>query len=272
MKDLHIVSWNLKDGLSDPTRTDALQTELLQVGPDIAVLPEAAAEDANVNSESMYRFREAGYTVHTANYDDTDGRKDRHKLVVLAKEDLEHTADILRLAGRTAICVEFTNSDLQFLGVHLDDRNEKTRQSQTVDAIEALNSAAIVAGDFNAMHHADPRAKALRALRPIAMLLPSQNPVPGVKQSKITRIGSIAQRLTGMADGGTLELWKTAGFTDLAADYTPTMLAGNRATVQLDHVLTRGVVVTEPTHVLGLSGSDHHAISARLQHSAYESN
>lgn len=259
--DLEIVSWNLRDQINDP----ALQRSVLDVAPDIAVFPEARSEDTALEQATWQRFENAGYTVYDHAYQDDDGRKDRHALVVAVKPELVRVANSVRLVSRSAIRLTL-HGGVDFMGVHLDDRHEGRRLGQAAMAIRYLGESAMVAGDFNAMYPDVGQARLLRTVRPFAKLLPAKDPVPGEKTPKLQRLGSLSQRLTDMASGTTMELFRHADFRDADPTHSPTMKKGPIA-AQLDHILYRGdTAVSESTVVEDADGlSDHKRIRAVLR-------
>jgi endonuclease/exonuclease/phosphatase family metal-dependent hydrolase len=104
----------------------------------------------------------------------------------------------------------------------------------------------VVAGDMNAMHGETAPAKLLRPARLVAERLPAKDPVPGEKQSKLSRAGSLGQRLVRMADGSTLRALQEAGFSDADPEFQPTM-PSRYPFVQLDHIFRDRDVQTDPS-------------------------
>lgn len=259
-KSLDIIAWNLRDGINNPN----IQDVILACQADVAIFPEARAEDESLAAETTINFHNAGYEIFDKNYNDDDGRRDRHGLVLIAKPELVHEAHTVRLAGRNAIHLTLVQGT-HLMGVHLDDRGELRRRDQADIAIRTLGDTAVIAGDFNAMHGSDGIARLLRRVGPFADKLPARDPVRGEKTPKIQRLGSLAQRLVSMAIGTTLSDFESAGFRDASEDHMPTMRKGPMA-VQLDHILFRGSVGVEaPTEVRDGNGlSDHKLIHARL--------
>jgi endonuclease/exonuclease/phosphatase family metal-dependent hydrolase len=263
-KNLEIVSWNLEDKLNDPH----LQTSILEVEPDIAVFPEAHPENTVLDAATTARFHNAGYDVYDKDYDDDDGRKDRHSLVVIAKPELVRAADPVYLVGRHAIRLTMHDGS-EFMGVHLDDRRERRRLAQAATAVRSLGETAIVAGDLNATYREGKWPRVLRALKPFTYLLPASEPDPEREGSlgyKLGRPGSLAQRLTGMASGKTMESFRAANFIDADRKHVPTKTLGPIG-VQIDHILYRGRVALErQTSVESVGNtSDHSRLRATLR-------
>lgn len=142
------------------------------------------------------------------------------------------------------------------IGVHLDDRKETTRVEQTQALLAQIdpNKPTVIMGDMNSMHRDDPRAIALRMATPVVELLPQGE--PGKPQSKIARVGSLATRLTGMAEGGPIAVLEEAGYRDADAKRQAT-----KSFVQLDHIMVPEWMVTEDFVVQPMKGlSDHSAV------------
>lgn len=258
---LEIVAWNLRDGINDPQ----IQDSVLVTEPDIAVFPEAHAEDGELESATLRRFNNAGYALYEHDYEDNDGRLDRHALVVAAKPELVQVAHSVRIAGRYAIRLTFHDGS-QFMGVHLDDRRPERRLPQARTVTRSLGDTAIIAGDFNDMFPDVGQAPVLRLARPLNVF-PARDPEPGRQSSKL----SYAQRLNGMARGLTIRHLTDVGFVDADPDRVPTMVrkVAPKLVVkaQLDHIMHRGdVSVVRPTKVEDAGGlSDHKRIRATLQ-------
>lgn len=255
---LEVVAWNLRDGVNRPEVYEAIVSAEF----DIGIFPEALAEDERVETDAGNTFAKAGYDGYLQAYDDDDGRLDRHNLLVLARPELVVHADAVRLAGRSAIFLTL-HGGTQVAALHLDNRTEKRRLAQAQAATEKIGATAIMAGDFNSMYPTDAIAHILRAMTPIAEILPARE--PGRRMTPVHRIGSRAQWLTEMASGATMLHCAKAGFRDADPSNKPTIKSGLVA-VQLDHVIYRGrVTVLEPTVVESGKGlSDHSRIRAKL--------
>lgn len=269
---MEVLSWNLQQGKTDGLNNPEIRQAIFDHEPAVAVFPEALPENG-LQEETARAVANAGYDLSWTNYDDNDGRGDRHALAVIVKPELLVAATTMRAVGRTSLLLQLTG-DTSFLGVHLDDRSEVRRSLQAERLVlinrrrdpraAALQPSAIVAGDLNAMHRKGGWAPVLRAVEPLAYLLPSKN--PDEKYTKLERLGSKSQRLTAMADGSTMDVFAAAGFTDADPHHRITMKQGPIG-AQLDHIMYRGNVAVVDSTVVETMGdlSDHSLIHATLQ-------
>jgi endonuclease/exonuclease/phosphatase family metal-dependent hydrolase len=272
---IKVFAWNLHDGLTDPNvNVDQLENEILREQADIAVFPEARSEIADLADETVNRFEGEGYGLYQTDYDDADSREDRHGLLVLARPELVKSMKTIRLAGRSAIRLSLLH-DTSFIGAHFVDRTvrinwgassggEEQRVEQAIEAALFSKPKGVIAGDLNATHKKGLTPTVLRVARPLAELLPALDPRPGFDTPKIQRLGSLAQRLTSMSTGKTLQALETDEFIDADPTSQPTMIKGH-IKVQLDHIMVRNLAIVEPTKVLSATGlSDHRGIVAKL--------
>lgn len=185
-----VAVWNSKDSWGDQERYEKALEHVKRIDADVVVLPEAYAEDAD--SEAIVRSKAAleseGYEVFPTPYGDTDGRRDRHFLMMLSR--LKGNFAVLDLGTRQAIKLQMSDESseksVSLYGVHLDDRRESTRLKQTravvADHLRAnadniwTEKAIVVMGDLNALHRDAPDAGLLRSSRYITRWLPSVEP------------------------------------------------------------------------------------------------
>jgi hypothetical protein len=238
---------------------DQISEKLLKPPNDVLVLPEAYKESSAQGQNIVNGMRVAGAIVADVPYNDVDSRKDRHHLVVAGNPEVVECIEPIQLVGRTALraCLK---GGVDVIGVHLDDRQEDMRLRQTEALFDQVDPKrfTIIAGDINSMHRDHWRAKVLRRIAPIAKLLPTAE--PGEKQSKMARIGSLATRLTMMAEGGPIEMLEQAGYEDADPRRQAT-----KGFVQLDHILVPSWMEVVKFAVQSMKGlSDHHAIAAEL--------
>jgi endonuclease/exonuclease/phosphatase family metal-dependent hydrolase len=160
-----------------------------------------------------------------------------------------------------------TGKTLRIFGIHLDDRNEPYRMKQVEDLLVYLDKKShptIVAGDYNAMHAADFRARLLRSrwLR------------GAIRRWPHARTRDMLVRLSDMAIGDTLAaLQNGSQFIDADTRRRATITPKSRfqewmpsiRMVQIDHMfVSPGVVVT--SFMVGRDGgSDHRSISASIK-------
>lgn len=226
----------------------------------ILIVPEAYQEGDVYSQralEAMWSSREN--LIADVLYNDMDGRKDRHHLVLVGDAEVVEHIQPIQLLGRTALRASL-KGNIDVIGVHLDDRDEDTRCKQTQALLDQVDPdrLTIIAGDFNAIHRDDRRAQLLRALGPFAGMFPEGE--PGTKQSKIARLGSLATRLTMMAEGGPLAMMEGAGYHDADSSRRATM-----GFVQLDHIMVPRDLSIATVFVQPLRGlSDHAAIGADI--------
>jgi endonuclease/exonuclease/phosphatase family metal-dependent hydrolase len=276
---VEIMAWNVLDALSDEQRARGVLREIGKQRPGAVVLSEAYREGKEQFLDDVVQEMDAsGYHTVYGLYEDDDGREDRHGIMGLMRKDSAAAAQpkIISLVTRNAVHLPLLDTErstetvIDFYGVHLDDRNEQRRMAQAEWLIGAagLNSRVVIGGDMNALHHDDMRAKALRAIRPIAKRMPSVEPRPDYTPPKLKRIGSLASRLTDMATGSTLQLFEAAGFDDVDPDRQPT-----KGPFNLDHILVKGPLVyfNQHTHARPPVSdqnkaplSDHRAISVSV--------
>ncbi len=275
-----ILTANVLDGFSDGQTARHLTQQINGLRPDIAIFPEAFTEGAEEWLPLVEReFNEAGYHVVHGPYDDTDGRTDRHGILAIARTEIVEPDSIglVRFAGRTGVRMvaydDARQQELDVFGFHADDRLPVTRAEQTIDFIEMMDPKmpTALAGDLNNMHRRDGRARLLRAIRPLAELLPVADPaslLPGAErkpkdlQALLGRIGSLTTRLSGMA----------VGDRDADPHHRPTMPDSRwlPPVVQLDHVMVSrhlGVVAHELVALRDAGGrrlTDHLAVRAQV--------
>lgn len=204
-------------------------------------------------------------------YDDDDGRVDRHRLIAVAKPNIGEPA-VRSCFGRNAFIFDPDSLNVKIAGLHGYDRDyadvslsDRLRTQQIGRAIDYLtpgDTQAILLGDINSMHPEVFNARLLRALTPLAMKLPSGQ--PGEIQTKLMRAGSIAQRLTQMAVGGPITELESRGFRSSDPSNETTMPIGPIG-IQLDHIMGRNIEMraheVHNFHPL----SDHYAVSATAE-------
>lgn len=264
-----IVAWNIKDGFDGPDAL-AIAEKIISQEPDVVFLSEASKQTGGKPAEVINLLREAVGPIAEVDYGDKDARRDTHSFIGIACK--EYGIPVVRqMAGRRGLL--YSAGGVSILGYHGLDRkyrgtrndHEIQRVIQAEDALDVLAGAApaIIAGDLNTMHGSDPNAQLLRAAGWLSDLLPAGE--PGEPQSKIARVGSLAQRLSAMAFGDSLSVLENAGFVDADPHHAGTKaMVGNFLNVQLDHILTRGVTTTGFEVVPADGLSDHDMVTARF--------
>jgi endonuclease/exonuclease/phosphatase (EEP) superfamily protein YafD len=165
--------------------------------------------------------------------------------------------------------------------------HDKARIDQAwalLDTLDNHHESSVIVGDLNNMHSFTKRAKLLAhpIVRSMIGTLPQVEPghkevfMARAAENKLSqklqglhyksaRIGSLAARLSGMAEGRALEVFESAGFVDADPNQQATMLLfGQFSLAQLDHIMARDAKVTEFS-VLPKDGlSDHRAVAATI--------
>jgi endonuclease/exonuclease/phosphatase family metal-dependent hydrolase len=280
---LKIASWNTEDALSKAQKFEAVVERVKSVDADVVSLSEAFSETALCDPSSREAtclvaartmLAVAGYGSFFGLYQDTDGRKDRHGLMMLSRTEHEDDAWLnFDLGSRQAAGLYVGELSLTVVGLHLDDRKEITRIAQANSLLDQLDDDEpnVVMGDLNTMHRGDRRATVLRTMGPLARRLPSTDPGDPKPNGKVSRIvhrtGSLSSRLSSMASGYTMDILTNNGYRDADPSHQPTMKF-----VQLDHVMTNFTSVPTELSVTGFEvhadtsdESDHRLISATIE-------
>lgn len=193
-------------------------------------------------------------------YEDIDGRKDTHWFVMAGKYELITRLERVDMGNRQVMKAVLTTG-IDVIGVHFDDRRESTRRTQVQTVLaEHINPErlTVIGGDMNALPARDWRAKGLRALTPFAEMLPQGE--PGMPQSKLARIGSLAARLVHMAEGGPLDLLEAAGYRDVDPKRHAT-----RGFAPIDHIYIPEELDAAAFAVCSMRGiSDHDALAVTV--------
>lgn len=259
---LSVLAYNVRDAWGDPKKHEELLDFVWLVNPDVAFFSEAFAErDTGFGTDGVGALKALGYQGHWSWYHDADERRDRHALIGITRTG---TGKIHSPSGIRAFYtakLDTAAGHVDFYGLHGDDRSEGMRREQAV-ALGAIASPAIVAGDLNNLWRHAPTARVLRALRPLADILPATEPT-AARTPLLTRgrTGSLARRLGEMAEGTMLDMLSEYGLKDADPNLQPT-----KGFAQLDHILvTDGVIVDGFTVHGKTSVSDHRAISARVR-------
>lgn len=274
---IQTLAFNTRDGFNDPTRQQDLIDFVEHIKPDVAFFSEAysARFDADFAQTAL---RSLGYEVQAGEYDDIDGRKDRHGYIgitripnAIIKEQRFETRNGVHILARDPI----THNSFDLFGLHADDRKKQGRITQ-LGSIPALVRQTIIVGDLNAMDHMDPLARVARFVKPLADRLYSIEPAETVsldwRNKAISKMatravniagvfGSHLQRLSDMASGEEIRMLQDQGFRDADTLHAPTM----HHVAQLDHMMiTDGVYPLDFNVLNDVKLSDHKPISSRL--------
>jgi len=268
---IRVAAWNLeRGGLGDPGRSSAMTNKILSLRADVVILPEAYNEDSyyDLVDVAKQRFMDEGhYSIAETLYKDDDKRKDRRAIMMLNRSPSAES-NVVDLGTRQALSWSivdiYTNTDVKIVGLHLDDRAEARRAGQALELLEGLQDESqpcVIAGDFNAMHRSEARSALARAAGPIAEILPYGE--PGFESTMLARLGSLARRLSGMADGTTLQLFEAAGYHESDSFHLHTT-----GFVQLLHILHTAGLYSPPDSFQSIKAkrlSDHRIISAIIE-------
>ncbi|HYH74761.1 MAG TPA: endonuclease/exonuclease/phosphatase family protein [Candidatus Saccharimonadales bacterium] len=269
------LAWNVKDGLGEPDRAPVLLDAVERLAPDVAGFSEAYAEGADV-SNTVSTLRKLGYTVMHTPYHDTDGRKDRHGLLLAIHEDVlpqqpSQYPRPLWLASRFAIQGTVqdpeTGESMTTLLTHLNDRSWAGRNImleayRTQRMAGNMNGARAILTDANSADRNDPYSKLMRraqVLRPFMRPL-YRDPDPTVQQSKLMRKISLGYRTTDMGRDDIVDQFEADGLRDADPTHAPTIPAENPK-MRLDHIF-----VSKEVHVLSNAVGD---FNAEADHGVY---
>lgn len=272
-----LYAHNVLDAFSSQDRTDEYLQIIHKQDPDIVIFTEAYKEDSETSiSFATDQLERQGYAVLSGAYDDSDGRQDKHGILLAVRRKLLNAGELPRLGrpgGRNfAECrIADGSRTIHFIGMHMNDRSEAKRQAELDDlllAVDAENVPTIIAGDLNTMHHTDARGKAFRKARLIHALValkvwPKSEPKGVPEPNTFARKGSLYFRKHEMAGGKTLERLENAGFMDADSGHQPTYPADSPA-MQLDHIMLSPHFTVRTFTVLPAGSSDHLGIVATV--------
>ncbi|MEI6053995.1 MAG: endonuclease/exonuclease/phosphatase family protein [Candidatus Saccharibacteria bacterium] len=272
-----IASWNIEGRLSDISSThrgspDKIISFIKYINADIILLLEAHNDDRLDNKISQ-EFINFGYKIYEVPYEDDmkfrhDSIEDKSSLLLLSKLTIKNFK-IIRLGNLrnalTFITYDIvTDKEIRLIGIHLDDRQEKTRIKQIKDLSLIINNSqipTIVMGDFNAMHGSD--------------IWPA-----GFLKSNIMKfishfiIPDISSKAIGMAKGESLALLESStSLVDLDPKHRPTTTPKMRAhqwlpsirLMQIDHIYASKTIKSKNFKIYKDGGSDHRAISSCIE-------
>lgn len=275
---LKVYSQNALDGFSKSDATKEYIRIMQDMSPDVAVFTEAykAGTEATVTASSE-QLESLGYSVFHGPYDEQDGRKDKHGILLAIRTPLLSTKkSLLTRIGEHNIAECWLkigqSRQIHLLGMHLNDRNEAKRQAELDDLlqlIDPVNAPTILTGDLNSVHHADTKGKMFRKARWIHLLVqlkiwPKTDPTGQPMPNNLGRKGSVFYRLHEMASGNTIRRLEENGFTDADAKHQPTFNA-TRPFAQLDHTLISKHFTVSGFERLPAGSSDHRGIVAELK-------
>lgn len=250
---LRIGTWNTAGGFGNEATAESLFAHTRQLDADVLVIPEAFSPDGPFLAEAA--FEAEGYRSMAIDRDPHDDRSGR-MLLMLSR--IDYAGGFIPLGERFGLHMFLPSSELSIVGVHLDDRSEAARQASVADYLDAtgvFSEQRLLVGDLNAMHRDDAVAKLLRrsVLKRAVELVPSD------------RGRDVADRLIGMADGGTIELLESNGLQDADGQWRKTFTPGGLPIAQLDHIFHGPSVHIQDFEVFDRGDSDHKPIVATIE-------
>ena len=275
---LKILAQNALDVFSDPKTANEYVVLMEQLRPDVAVFSEAYdADRLQAVPQAMEALSSLGYIVVHGPYDDTDGRKDRHGIVLIIRKELidgNRSGRLVRVGMRNIaecwVVDPVTQTSIHVFGVHLNDRSEAKRQAELDDLLSMVlqpAEPAIVAGDLNAIYARDAWNWRVLGARFVALLVrlhlfPATDPTRTLHQRKtLGRLGSRYRRLSEMASGKTMARLQVSGFGDADPAHHPTFPT-EVPFVQLDHIMVSPGLQVQHFELLPKNSSDHLGIMA----------
>lgn len=285
--EISTLAWNARDAFSTEHAAKARDLVLEQEADVIMISEAASMKEGSFEKlqEMAGSMASEGYVTLAHPYFDKDERDDTHAWLALGRKDNVAAIGATDLGSRTGSWItyrdEATGTLVDYYGFHLDDRKEPTRQSQVGNLLEVRQTMhqyfgvegeqrpAVAYGDMNSLHQDDKKAKFLRRFEKIVDGSYSIEPgeyhqLTGLKKKLAIprRIGSLASRSVGMANGGTVKMLEDGGFTDFDTERQAT-----KGPLQLDRIMaTAGIVAVGGVKVHDAKGiSDHKPISAKLR-------
>jgi len=245
--------------------------------PDAAVFTEAyKAGTDEVLKTSIKQLESLGYNVFHGPYDEQDGRKDKHGILLAVRTPLSSAKKprLTRISEHNIVESWLklrNNQQIHLLGMHLNDRDEAKRQVELDDLLQLIDvdTPTILTGDMNTIHKQEAKGKMFRKAKRIHMLVrlklhPKTDPTGQPMPNNRGRIGSVMYRLHEMASGKTITRLLRSGFTDADPTHQPTCPASNPY-AQLDHTLITDHLTVKGFERLPEGSSDHRGIVVTLK-------
>ncbi len=274
---IKLTSWNIEGRLNESSSgyrgsSKQIVQTIEKLDSDIVLLLESHQEKSIRDLPDQFnKLQNMGYKIYESNYsDDLHARKDtyakRLSMLLLSKFDVTEYKTIRLGNLRNAIVANIKISDsneIRIVGVHLDDRSEKTRLMQAADLIKTINESSmptVLMGDFNAMHGDD--------ILPARFL---KNKL--VKSISRYLLPNISLRAIEMASGTTLKLIESqTNLVDVDPRHQPTTTPKMRGLqwmpsvrlIQIDHIYKTPDIKISQFKIAPDGGSDHRAISADI--------
>lgn len=276
---IKVYAQNLLDGYSKPEAMAEYTQAVYQLKPDVAIFTEAYKEGKeDLVPRVVKQLQKQGYVIVSGRYEDEDGRKDRHGILLATRKAIvaaKHAPRLVKLAGRNVAECWLTDDHgklIHFIGAHLNDRSEARRQAELDDLlkiVEPTKTPTIFAGDLNSLYKADATDKEFRKARRIHLLtrlklMPVTDPTDKPAANTRGRKGSIYKRMHEAASGKTMQRLVDAGFKDADIDHRATFPA-SRPFAQIDHIMLSKHFTVHDFTVLPRGSSDHLGITATVK-------
>jgi endonuclease/exonuclease/phosphatase family metal-dependent hydrolase len=277
---MRLSSWNLEGRLSEPGDKSkrgsaaAILDRLNNSESDVMILPESHIGELSDNViGQLCEIAGLDGQVITTNYAPVDEPYDfeltRYSNITLLSRLPVEQFDIIRL-GQFRNAIRALIDGIVVYGVHLDDRAESTRQAMAQDLIidtKTMSVPTVIAGDFNATFDYGVLVRMMRAAAWAGSKI--------IKDDGTSRMGSLLRRSFEMTDGGTMDLFREAGFVETNPRHKPTETLKQRGLefipsvpfLQLDHILYAGGAGLRAFdfHIHPDGGSDHREISVTIE-------
>lgn len=275
MSELSIGAWNARNAFGDERVGDAIEVvkkldlDVLYLG-EMALIGEAASDEV---AEATSRLEEdLGYIYHTSTpYAVSPEIRNEHIMSIWSRVGSMQTVNSQAFGTRFGTKLSLPDIDTVIYGLHLDDANEARRLESAKSVIDDLaisDSESIVMGDLNSMNRRDPKSILPRSLGRAIGKYELEDYYD--ESRKLQRLAGKVLRVCRMADGKTIQTFLDNGFTEVDANYTPT-IGSKPLAFQIDHILaTDGIKVTDfvkHDQSFGSYGpvlSDHEPISATI--------
>lgn len=261
---MRLSSWNIEGRLSDEGLASKRGTakhilvNLALSDFDVAFLPDAYSSLPNddIIQDLENIVGEQGEIV-SYGYNDLAESKSKLNGMLLSKLPIENK-EIIK-AGDYRNVIKTMIGGLAIYGVHLDDKSEATRHimsNSIIMDIEKTKIPTVVMGDFNAAYPDGLVAKGFKAL---GNLHPNSS-------------DGLLRRAKDMVNGGTMDMFLQAGFSETNPNHTPTETPKMRGLefmpsiplLQLDHILISSELDYDNFKIEQDGGSDHRQISAEI--------
>lgn len=276
---IKLLSWNIEGRLTryaaaaERGSPEHIIAQLRHHDADIVVLPEAS-DGKNIEPSVYASLEQLGYRICHVEYNDAGERpfvaSEQPSLMLLSRLALSDIRSIRPGGVRTLLTAVMTepssNQKIRIIPIHLDERSERNRLLQA-EAVADLASKSeypiILAGDFNAMHARDPKAKLARFL--CHPFLSRWMPHSELR----VRMQQVYEMAEGRALGHCMQVGLYETNPHFRATTTPQLRTlprwmPNIRLIQIDHILLSRDLRSEGFTIAPDGGSDHRALSVNI--------